>query len=231
MLHFQALHNYAKNDEVGGFSPRCAEIKPEHPTGWYGDGAYAISYVPDEQSTAWAVVMGSPNEQETWQHEKNVVEEREKLLQALPEWPKALRDLIGTTEKIVKFGLYDRPELPPQQWFYDRCVLMGDAAHPTSPHHGQGANQSLEDTWHLTQLLPEAGENPSTEILREVFLKYAEKRQPRTAMLTKGARAQGELRVTSGKEACEKRNEVIRAMWGDKEAVRKRFTMLFKEPF
>jgi 2-polyprenyl-6-methoxyphenol hydroxylase-like FAD-dependent oxidoreductase len=38
---------------------------------------------------------------------------------------------------------YDIPSLP--QWFTNRVVLMGDAAHAVTPHSGQGASMALED--------------------------------------------------------------------------------------
>lgn len=185
----------------------------------------------DKDTSVWGIVLPAPDEQENWQHEVKLGEERDKLLDDLPGWPEVLRNAIANTDRIIKFGLYDRPEIPPEHWFYGRCVLVGDAAHPTSPHYGQGANQSLEDCWHLSQLLPGADADLSTVGLSEVFLKYAERRQPRTAMMVKGARAQGQMRVTFGKEACQKRNEIVKKVWSDEEAVKARFHQLFKEPF
>ncbi|KAJ8592310.1 hypothetical protein M405DRAFT_839949 [Rhizopogon salebrosus TDB-379] len=40
---------------------------------------------------------------------------------------------IHGRQNTVKYGLYDRPEL--KLWFKGRIVLLGDAAHPTSPVH------------------------------------------------------------------------------------------------
>lgn len=216
---------------MGGFSPRPDGFEAGRPIAWYGEAIYGMAYVLDEVTAIWGVVLPAPDGQETWQQETDVNRERDKLLELLSGWPDMFRELISNTDRVVKFGLYDRPELLPQQWFADRCVLVGDAAHPTSPHHGQGANQSLEDCWILTQLLPDAGGDLSTESLHEVFLEYAEKRQPRTAMLVKGARVQGQLRVTTGKEACQQRNETVKAMWADKQGVKERFGQLFREPF
>lgn len=218
-------------DQIGGFSPKPNEVQPDRPIAWYGDAKYALLFTVDEATSVWAVILPAPDEQENWQKEVNIEAERDKLLNDLPEWPDVLREMIANTDRIVKFGLYDRPELPPQQWYYNRCVLVGDAAHPTSPHYGQGANQSLEDCWHLAQLMPDASGDLGTEALCQAFQKYAEKRQARTAIMVKGARLQGQMRVTAGKEACQKRNEMAKAMWADKDAVKARFGMLFTEPF
>lgn len=200
-------------------------------TAWYGVAKYALSFAVDEKTSVWAIVLPAPDEQENWQQEINLTEERDKLLDELQGWPEVLLNAITNTDRIVKFGLYDRPEIPPKHWFYGRCVLVGDAAHPTSPHYGQGANQSLEDCWHLSQLLPEADGDLSTVCLNEIFLQYAGKRQPRTAMMVKGARAQGQMRVTFGEEACRKRNEIVKKVWSDTASIKARFRQIFKEPF
>jgi salicylate hydroxylase len=72
--------------------------------------------------------------------------ERDSLLEDFKDWSSPALELIGGAERIIKYGLYDRPHLEPKLWYSPkpgRCVLIGDAAHPTSPHLGQGANQAL----------------------------------------------------------------------------------------
>ena len=44
----------------------------------------------------------------------------------------------------------------PAPWYRDNVVLIGDAAHATSPHCGQGAAQAIEDALVLTQELQRA---------------------------------------------------------------------------
>lgn len=93
-----------------------------------------------------------------------------------------------------------------------------------------------EDCYHLNRLLPPASGIASGEgiqaAFRDAFKAYAELRQPRTSLLVKGARAQGEKRVTSGAEACKKRNQDLAESWNDAEAVGARFDALLKDhPF
>ena len=59
---------------------------------------------------------------------------------------------------------------------------------------------------------PSAGP-PSTATLKAVFLELEAYRITRTAMLVKKARAQGEIRVVEGVEACKRRNDVVRGMY------------------
>ncbi|WCB93301.1 Aurachin C monooxygenase/isomerase [Baekduia alba] len=47
--------------------------------------------------------------------------------------------------------------LVPRPWYRGRVLLIGDAAHGTSPHAGQGAAQAVEDALVLTQELEGGG--------------------------------------------------------------------------
>ena len=68
--------------------------------------------------------------------------------------------------------------------------------------------------------------------LSEIFGAFANLRQPRTAALVKGARAQGENRVIDGGEkACLERDEMLRKSWEDEGAVKAKYHALFREPY
>ena len=45
----------------------------------------------------------------------------------------------------------------PEPWFRGRVILIGDAAHTTSPHLGQGAGMAVEDAIVLSQELSSSG--------------------------------------------------------------------------
>lgn len=55
-------------------------------------------------------------------------------------------------------------------------------------------------------------------------------RQPKTALLVAGARAQGERRVTTP-ETMEKRNEYVRQMWKNPEIFQKPYEETLRGPF
>ena len=64
-----------------------------------------------------------------------------------------------------------------------------------------------------------------------VFKPFAEKRQPRTSMLVKGARAQGDSRVAARPEARRERDEAVRKSFEDPAIIEVKYRTLLAEPF
>jgi FAD-dependent urate hydroxylase len=90
---------------------------------------------------------------------------RERLA-AIPadQWKDTLRDLFavdaGPAVEIVRatiaddlavFPIHDMPAVP--RWHRDAMVILGDAAHATSPSSGQGASMAIEDAIVLAKSL------------------------------------------------------------------------------
>ena len=73
-------------------------------------------------------------------------------------WHPAVLEMITARPISNRWGLFHRPPLG--RWTKGRVTLMGDAAHQLAPHHGQGANQSIEDAVVLAACLVEAGAGP-----------------------------------------------------------------------
>lgn len=67
--------------------------------------------------------------------------------------------LIDATEEIFAgWSTYDFPTVP--TWRNDRMVIIGDAAHATSPAAGQGASMAIEDAVVLAKCLRDVGDVP-----------------------------------------------------------------------
>ena len=73
------------------------------------------------------------------------VDEREAALRALANWSRGFGEVIHATapESVLRDDIYDLPPL--NTWTGPRTVLLGDAAHATTPNLGQGACQAIED--------------------------------------------------------------------------------------
>ncbi|KAF9264188.1 FAD/NAD(P)-binding domain-containing protein [Marasmius fiardii PR-910] len=202
--------------QTGGFSRR-PEPFSEDPSvvNFLGIGTHIITYQISDTHYSWVSVITRREAEmrETWRSVDNSMLERLRGDEC-SLWKFGAGDLIRTAERIVKYGLYDRPQL--QTWHRGRVVLVGDAAHPTSP---ASANQALEDVYHLVRCLvkynPKAS-SPSTTTLESVFNEYEAIRIPRTSVLVQKARAAGEARVVEGLTDCLGRNEKTRRIWQNK---------------
>jgi salicylate hydroxylase len=106
---------------------------------------------------------------------------------AFKGWHPAVIEMVGAVEHKVRWGLFSvRPLL---SWCRGRTLLLGDAAHAMLPHHGQGANTTIEDAVTLAELLP--GASPSE--LEAVAGRYQALRRARTRKIQRSSRVTNDL--------------------------------------
>lgn len=110
--------------------------------------------------------------------------DRTDLESVLEGWDPAVRALAGTAGEVRRWALYDREPL--QRWSTRRTTLLGDAAHPMLPHHGQGANQAVEDAVALAVCLQEAA--PGADGIAAALHRYEQARRPHTTRVQLGSR-------------------------------------------
>jgi 2-polyprenyl-6-methoxyphenol hydroxylase-like FAD-dependent oxidoreductase len=115
-----------------------------------------------------------------------------------------IRDRIQSPEDVV----YKPMEtiLVPRPWYRGRVLLIGDAAHTTTPHHAQGAAMAVEDAVVLSELLRADGE------LDDLLEQFMERRWPRCKLVVEASVQVGEWEQnptrTSVKDAIELSNHV-----------------------
>lgn len=68
-------------------------------------------------------------------------------------WHPAIAEMLEAAKVDRRWGLFVTPPL--RRWHKGPAVLIGDAAHAMLPHHGQGANASIEDACLLAGVLAE----------------------------------------------------------------------------
>ena len=66
--------------------------------------------------------------------------------------------MIQKTEKILKNSLCDR--IPTKGWSKGNIILIGDAAHPTTPNLGQGGCIAIEGAYLLANCINKYGLTP-----------------------------------------------------------------------
>jgi 2-polyprenyl-6-methoxyphenol hydroxylase-like FAD-dependent oxidoreductase len=80
---------------------------------------------------------------------------RDHLLARHSGWSEPVERLFRTTEVWHRVPVHDVPELA--RWRAGRVLLLGDAAHATSPAGGQGASRALEDAMFFATLASDSG--------------------------------------------------------------------------
>lgn len=124
---------------------------PEAIQFWMGPDAHALHYPigGDGGVVNFLAVLRGPA---IWPHPTKVVDVDEELaVSSFRGWHPAITEMVKAAANSTSWALFTvRPLL---QWHRGRVVLLGDAAHGMLPHHGQGANTSIEDAFALAGLL------------------------------------------------------------------------------
>ena len=119
-------------------------------------------------------------------------------------WHDPIPDLIDAMEEIIVTATLDLPTLP--AWSRGRTLLIGDAAHATSPHAGQGASIALEDAYRLAQTLKGEAE------IGSAFQAFEGERRPRAEKMVALARRNGNRKREFGRTGAWIRDHVIKLM-------------------
>ena len=98
-------------------------------------------------------------------------------------WHDPIPQILDAAENIVVTDTLDVATLP--TWSRGRALLIGDAAHATSPHAGQGASLALEDAMRLGRLMQQGQE------LGQTFQSFEAERRPRAEKIVALARRNG----------------------------------------
>jgi 2-polyprenyl-6-methoxyphenol hydroxylase-like FAD-dependent oxidoreductase len=96
----------------------------------------------------------------------------------------ALRETIVDPNEIVYRPVAS--QLLPQPWHRGRAILIGDAAHTTTPHMAAGAGIAVEDSIVLAELLQ------SEESLTTAMEKFMARRFERCRLVVDNSRMLGE---------------------------------------
>lgn len=199
LIGADGIHSTVRNQMLGEEAPRYTgmtawrAVAPVSELGahevpptacvWVGSRRHAVTYRLRGGSLAnfVGVVERKKKHLESW----SATGSREDALKDFRRWNPAVTSIIEKSEKLHRWALFDRDELP--KWHDGRVALLGDACHPMLPFLAQGAVMAIEDAFVLAKQL--SGE----ETVEEGLARYEAARKPRTSRVQSGARANARL--------------------------------------
>lgn len=139
------------------------------------------------------------------------------------QFPKHVKKLIELTreEDLLQHDMLDIKPL--KKFTFGRVVLLGDAAHATTPNMGQGAGQAMEDAIVLTRSLKKA------QSIEEAFRQYERERVTRTAKIITMSRQIGAAAQFGNPVAIKVRDTIFQMV--PSELLLKRFRFLLDVDF
>ena len=149
---------------------------------WMGPEAHLLHYAigGKGESVNFFAVIERPK---LWPHGDKWLDPIEpgEAVQAFDGWHPAVVEMVAQSLP-VRWGLFGvRPML---KWYRGSVVLLGDAAHGMLPHHGQGANTTIEDAITLAELL---GAEVASAGLASVLTQYQSLRRVRTRTIQRSS--------------------------------------------
>jgi 2-polyprenyl-6-methoxyphenol hydroxylase-like FAD-dependent oxidoreductase len=117
-------------------------------------------------------------------------------------WHAPIPQLLEAMDEIVVTATLDVATLP--TWSRGRTLLIGDAAHATSPHAGQGASLALEDALRLAILLQQEPD------FRAAFQSFETERRTRAERIVALARRNGNQKREFGRAGAWIRDRMLK---------------------
>ncbi|HSS40035.1 MAG TPA: FAD-dependent monooxygenase [Polyangia bacterium] len=175
-------------------SPNAREMREIN-----GAGQRASVCPIDARNVYWWAAFNAPlNDIIAPEHRKAL------LLDRFAGWPFALPEAIAATPEggILQNDLVDRR--PARRYARGRVALLGDAAHPTTPNLGQGANMAIDDAIALARALRDEPSLPAA------LARYERERMERTRLIVKRSWSYGRPYRWTSRPAMRLRESMIR---------------------
>ena len=129
---------------------------------------------------------------------------KNKLNRLFGDWHYPIPDLMNNTEVILKNSLIDRK--PHKGWSKGNAILLGDAAHPTTPNLGQGGCMAIEGAYILAKSIQKYG------LTKKAFNRYEELQYPRSENIVNESLKLGKIGQITNPVLIILRNFALRAM-------------------
>jgi 2-polyprenyl-6-methoxyphenol hydroxylase-like FAD-dependent oxidoreductase len=173
---------------------------------WMGPGGHLLHYPMGKNHINFLLVERHPT---PWPRRDWITPATEgEQLRHFADWHPAVVEMITAKPISDRWGLFHRPPLG--RWTRGRVTLLGDAAHQLAPHHGQGANQSIEDAVVLAACLGESGSNSLAAALE----RYEQLRRGRTRKVQYASISAADVLHLPDGESADRRNARLGSLEG-----------------
>ena len=148
---------------------------------YYGPGGHCVHYPTgrDNLINFIAIEHNKIWSEESWKKEGS----KSEFLNCFKGWNEDLLSMFSSAQEVYKWGIFERSL--PKTLYRDKCVLLGDAAHPMVPFLGQGGCLAIEDAYCLMSLLMEEKD------INVVLGQYDKLRNRRGSWIQKRSKFQG----------------------------------------
>ncbi len=183
-----------------GVCPRPASLPPGSAGEWWGRGRrFGITTLPGDR-VYWYTGVNAPAGQ-------RAADEKAACAEAFRGWAAPVPELIASTPPaaVLRNDSFDRP--PTREWAKGRVVIVGDAAHPTTPNLGQGGCMAIEDAVVLARCLKRGPDVPAS------LAAFVRERFARTAAVTNESWRLGRVGQWEGRAACWLRDRLFRVLF------------------
>ena len=170
----------------------CWRISMKRPPGFERGEFYlghdqpaGITACAPDQIYMWMLTAHEPGQ---WVDEANAHAELKRLIADFGGTVGWIRDHMTDADWVNYRPL--AAAIQPEPWAIGRIVLVGDAAHATTPHLASGAGMAVEDALVLGEELAHEGRP-----IEESLLAYSRRRWPRCAHVVESSLAIGRLQL------------------------------------
>ncbi|GAB3716413.1 FAD-dependent monooxygenase [Spirosoma flavus] len=167
---------------------------------WGPNGRIGLVPLTNNRLYWFACINAQPNDPQLRQYTTS------DLLRVFGDYHAPIPQVLDRTDnqKLLWHDVYDLKPL--SQYTFDNIVLIGDAAHATTPNMGQGACQAIEDAVVLADELKKGGSVP------DAFNRFEQRRLKRTHYITDNSRRIGQIAQTQSPVFAWLRNSVFRLL-------------------
>ncbi|KAK6415152.1 hypothetical protein LTR81_011097 [Elasticomyces elasticus] len=185
--HFAFRFTYAKAVALADPTTRRLVEGEGVMVSWYGTDRKIVLY-PTSNNTLLNFVCIHPASMSGDSDDYNKTASKKRLLEVYADFHPAVVKLLEKVEEdtISLYPLYDMDQLP--TFVSGRLALVGDAAHPFTPHLAQGGAMAIEDGLSLGTMLP--SDTPLEEIETRMQL-YNKARYERASAIQEYSRIVG----------------------------------------